>query len=71
MLIGLRFSAREQDEVGYCRFCCRQLYYTDVKFCDKACESRKRQLGWKSATHLGKTCFSKTKTLSKFKAIIF
>lgn len=47
---GLHFSARESDdEVGYCHFCCRQLYIADTKFCDKACENRKRQLSWKSA----------------------
>ncbi|XP_060582751.1 uncharacterized protein LOC132739120 [Ruditapes philippinarum] len=37
------------DELGYCNFCCRQLYFRDTKFCDKACENRKRQLSWKAA----------------------
>ncbi|KAH3806632.1 hypothetical protein DPMN_134956 [Dreissena polymorpha] len=46
---SLQFSAREEDEIGYCHFCCRQLYFTDALFCDKACENRKRQLSWKSA----------------------
>ncbi|XP_052783351.1 uncharacterized protein LOC128219568 isoform X2 [Mya arenaria] len=45
----LQYSAREADEVGYCHFCCRQLYFTDALFCDRACENRKRQLSWKSA----------------------
>ncbi|KAL4219828.1 hypothetical protein ACF0H5_020240 [Mactra antiquata] len=42
-------SRISDDEVGYCKFCCRKLYIPGTVFCDRGCENRKRQLSWKSA----------------------
>ena len=53
MLSGLRFSARDSDEIGFCGFCCRQLYFYGMEFCGRACENRKRQLTWKTSAELG------------------